>query len=43
MKRKALESEGEAIILELKARPEGGGEPTGIDTPLVDPEGYRPT
>lgn len=40
MKRKALESEGEVIILELKARPEGGGEPMGIDTPLVDAEGY---
>ena len=40
LKRNALELEGEAIILELKSRPEGGGEPMGIDTPLVDPEGY---
>jgi Nas2 N_terminal domain len=40
VKRKSLEMEGEAIISELMAKPESGGEPMGIDTPLVDPEGY---
>lgn len=40
VKRRALESEGAAIISELEAPPEGGGAPMGIDTPLVDSEGY---
>lgn len=40
VKRRALESEGAAILAELEAPPEGGGAPMGIDTPLVDSEGY---
>lgn len=40
VKRRSLESEGAAIISELEATPEGGGAPMGIDTPLVDSEGY---
>lgn len=40
VQRKSLELEGETIISELTAVPESGGSPMGIDTPLVDPEGY---
>lgn len=40
VKRKSLEFEAEGIISELNAKPEGGGEPMGVDTPLVDSEGY---
>lgn len=39
-KRKNLETESDAIVLELTSPPESGGEPMGIDTPLVDDEGY---
>lgn len=38
--RKALESEAAAIVDELSAEPPGGGQPMGVDTPLVDAEGY---
>jgi Nas2 N_terminal domain len=40
VQRKSLEMESEAIVDELTAAPEGGGDPMGIDTPLVDREGY---
>lgn len=40
VKRQSLEMEGEAIISELTAEPESGGKSMGIDTPLVDHEGY---
>lgn len=40
IQRKSLEMESEAIVSELTSRPESGGEPMGIDTPLVDAEGY---
>lgn len=41
VQRKSLEMEGEAIISELTAKPESGdGEPMGIDTPLIDSDGY---
>ena len=40
VKRKALESESEAITSELLAEPEPGVPPMGIDTPLVDADGY---
>ena len=40
VKRKALESESEAITSELLAEPEPGVAPMGIDTPLVDANGY---
>lgn len=39
-KRQSLELEGQAIISELTAVPEGGGACMGIDTPLVDQDGY---
>lgn len=40
MKKKSLESEGEAIISELTSKTDGGGEPMGMNTPLVDRDGY---
>lgn len=40
VKRKALESEAEVITLELTAPIDGDGPPMGIDTPLVDSDGY---
>lgn len=40
VQRKSLEMEAEAITSELTAKPENGGEPIGIDTPLVDREGF---
>mmetsp|Transcript_5598 Transcript_5598/g.11666 ORF Transcript_5598/g.11666 Transcript_5598/m.11666 type:complete len:325 (-) Transcript_5598:330-1304(-) len=39
-KRKALESEASAIVDELMAAPEGGGNPMGVDTPLTDNDGF---
>ncbi|KAL7511439.1 hypothetical protein ACHAXN_011086 [Cyclotella atomus] len=36
----ALETEAEAIVSELTAELPDGGPPMGIDTPLVDSEGY---
>ena len=38
--RKSIEVEAAAIVDELMAPGEGGAEPIGIDTPLVDREGY---
>eukprot|EP00956_Cyclotella_meneghiniana_P005182 scaffold6460_cov50-Cyclotella_meneghiniana.AAC.1 len=38
--KKALESEAEAIVSELTSELPDGGPPMGIDTPLVDSEGY---
>lgn len=38
--RKSLDIESEAIISELTSPPESGGPPMGIDTPLVDQDGY---
>mmetsp|Transcript_17315 Transcript_17315/g.28760 ORF Transcript_17315/g.28760 Transcript_17315/m.28760 type:complete len:267 (-) Transcript_17315:44-844(-) len=40
VKRKSLELEADGISSELNAKPEGGGEPMGVDTPLVDKDGY---
>ena len=40
VKRKSLELEADALVSELTAKSPGGGEPMGIDTPLVDSEGY---
>jgi len=41
VQRKSLEAEAEAIIDELNSPPvDGNGAPMGIDTPLVDKEGY---
>lgn len=40
VRRKALESEAEAITSELMAESPDGGAPMGIDTPLVDMDGY---
>ena len=40
LKRKAIETEGAAIISELEAPTEDGGPCMGIDTPLVDAQGY---
>lgn len=40
VKRKSLELEAATISLELNAPLEGGGDPMGVDTPLVDKEGY---
>jgi 26S proteasome non-ATPase regulatory subunit 9 len=39
-KRQALEAERSAIVSELTSKGENGGPPMGIDTPLVDHEGY---
>ena len=38
--RKSIEVEAAAIVDELMAPGEGGAEPIGIETPLVDREGY---
>jgi 26S proteasome non-ATPase regulatory subunit 9 len=35
-----MENEADAIYLELTSPPSNDIEPMGIDTPLVDPEGY---
>jgi Nas2 N_terminal domain len=40
VQRQALESEAYATSSELAETPESGGEPMGIDTPLVDRDGY---
>jgi hypothetical protein len=40
VQRKAMELEADAIFLELTSPPSEGVEPMGIDTPLVDKEGY---
>lgn len=40
VQRKALEHEADAIFLELTSPPSEGVEPMGLDTPLVDNEGY---
>ncbi|KAL9182613.1 hypothetical protein ACHAXT_013265 [Thalassiosira profunda] len=39
-RKKALQSEAEAIVSELTSEVPGGGAPMGIDTPLVDAEGF---
>jgi len=39
-RRKALETEASAIVDELMAVPEEGGNPMGVDTPLTDVDGY---
>lgn len=39
-RRKALEAEASAIVDELMAVPDEGGNPMGIDTPLTDVDGY---
>ena len=40
VKRKNMEHEADAILLELTTPPEEGVEPMGMDTPLVDQDGY---
>lgn len=40
VQRKAVEHEADAIYLELTTPPEQGVEPMGVDTPLVDSDGY---
>lgn len=40
MRKKSLQSEAEAIVSELTAELPDGGPPIGIDTPLVDREGF---
>jgi hypothetical protein len=40
VKRKSMEHEADAIFLELTTPPDEGVEPMGIDTPLVDQDGY---
>jgi 26S proteasome non-ATPase regulatory subunit 9 len=40
VQRKAMEHEADAIFLELTSPPSEGVEPMGMDTPLVDREGY---
>ena len=40
VQRAALESEAAAIVAELNAPLDSGGAPMGIDTPLVDADGY---
>lgn len=40
VQRKAMELEADAIISELTSSPSEGVEPIGLDTPLVDKEGY---
>lgn len=40
VQRKAMELEADAIFLELTTPPAEGVEPMGINTPLVDGEGY---
>lgn len=40
VQRKAMEHEADAIYLELTTPPSEGVEAMGIDTPLVDSEGY---
>lgn len=40
VQRKAMEFEADAILSELTTPPSEGAEPMGMDTPLVDREGY---
>jgi 26S proteasome non-ATPase regulatory subunit 9 len=40
VKKKTIEHEADAIFLELTTPPGEGVEPMGIDTPLVDQDGY---
>lgn len=40
IQRKSMEHEADAIYLELTTPPSEDVEPMGIDTPLIDPEGY---
>jgi hypothetical protein len=40
VRRKAMELEADAIFSELTTPPSEGVEPMGLDTPLVDHEGY---
>jgi 26S proteasome regulatory subunit N4 len=40
VQRKAMENEADVIYLELTTPPDDGIEPMGVDTALVDPEGY---
>jgi hypothetical protein len=40
MKRKSMEHEADAIYLELTTPPSEGVEPMGIDTPMIDKDGY---
>jgi len=40
VQRQSLETEAQAITLELTEEPENGGQPMGIDTPLTDSDGY---
>ena len=40
VKRKSMEHEADAIFMELTTPPSEGVEPMGIDTPLVDQDGY---
>ena len=40
VQRKSMEHEVDAIFLELTTPPDEGVEPMGIDTPLVDQDGY---
>lgn len=40
VQRKAMENEADAIYSELTTPPEEGVEPMGVDTPLVDDDGY---
>lgn len=40
VQRTAMENEADAIFLELTTAPEDGIEPMGVDTPLVDRDGY---
>jgi len=39
-KKKTIEHEADAIFLELTTSPDDGIDPMGIDTPLVDSDGY---
>lgn len=39
-RKKSLESEGDVIVKELITQPEEGIPPMGVNTPLIDSEGY---
>jgi 26S proteasome non-ATPase regulatory subunit 9 len=40
IQRRSMEHEADAIVLELTTPPEEGVEPMGMDTPLIDVDGY---
>ncbi len=40
MKRKSMDHDAESIYMELTMPPSGGVEPMGIDTPMVNKDGY---